>query len=75
MSANDYQVGGNHYATMGLQPWHVMEAVLPREEFIGFLKGSIIKYALRDGGKLGADDDAGKAAHYMEKLAEMQKAG
>ena len=75
MSANDYQVGGNHYATMDIQPWHVMEAVLTREEFIGFLKGNIIKYALRDGRKLGADDDYDKACHYMDKLAEMQKAG
>ena len=42
-SANDLQVGGQHYKEMGVQPWDVMEAVLSREEFIGFLKGNIIK--------------------------------
>jgi hypothetical protein len=72
MSANDYQVGGDHYATMDLQPWHVMEAVLTREEFIGFLKGNIIKYSLRDGRKPGAEDDADKARHYMDKLNDMR---
>lgn len=75
MSANDYQEGGDHYQKMGVEPWHVMEAVLTREEFIGFLKGNIIKYAMRDGRKPGAVDDFDKAVHYMEKLAEMQKAG
>ena len=72
MSANDYQVGGDHYKNMGVEPWHVMEAVLTREEFIGFLKGNIIKYAMRDDRKPGASDDLEKACHYMEKLTEVQ---
>lgn len=72
MSANDYQVGGDHYQKMGVEPWHVMEAVLTREEFIGFLKGNIIKYAMRDQHKPRAVDDLGKAHHYMEKLTEVQ---
>ena len=42
MAANDHQVGGTHYKDMKIQPWEVMEAVLTQEEFIGFLKGSII---------------------------------
>ena len=75
MSANDYQVGGDHYQNMGVEPWQVMEAVLTREEFIGFLKGNIIKYAMRDQHKPRAVDDLVKAHHYMEKLTEVQKAG
>ena len=71
-SANDLQIGGQHYKEMGVQPWDVMESVLTREEFIGFLKGNVIKYSMRQGKKDG--DDAGKARHYMMKLAEVQGA-
>jgi hypothetical protein len=47
-----------------------MECVLSKEEFIGFLKGNIIKYAMRQGKKEGSDD-AGKARHYKQKLNEV----
>ena len=71
MSADDIQVSGTHYKDMPIQPWAVMEAVLTHEEFIGFLKGNIIKYSMRQGRKLGAGDDADKAKHYLAKLKEM----
>jgi hypothetical protein len=71
MKADDIQIGGNHYKDMGVPPWDVMEAVLTEEEFIGFLKGNIIKYAMRQGRKLGAGDDAEKAKHYLAKLKEI----
>jgi hypothetical protein len=69
-TADDIQVSGNHYKDMPIQPWHVMESVLTREEFIGFLNGNVIKYSLRAGRKEGSDD-AGKARHYMQKLSEV----
>ena len=47
-----------------------MQAVLTPDEFRGFLKASIIKYAMRAGRKDGSDD-AGKAQHYRQKLAEI----
>lgn len=68
-SADDIQVGGSHYKEMSVQPWHVMEAVLTREEFIGFLKGNLIKYAMRQGKK--DSNDAGKWEHYKQKLDEV----
>jgi hypothetical protein len=71
MNADERQVSGNHYKDMPIQPWAIMEAVMTNEEFIGFLKGNIIKYSLRAGRKDGSDD-AGKALHYMQKLNEMQ---
>jgi hypothetical protein len=67
--ADDLQVSGNHYKDMPVQPWAVMQAVLTRDEFLGFLKGNIIKYSMRAGRKDGSDD-AGKAKHYMQKLDE-----
>lgn len=70
-TADDIQVSGNHYKDMPIQPWHIMEAVMNEDEFIGFLKGNIIKYSLRAGRKDGSDD-AGKAKHYMQKLKEVR---
>jgi hypothetical protein len=69
--ADDLQISGNHYKDMPVQPWELMQAVLTHEEFIGFLKGNAIKYALRAGRKEGSDD-LGKCRHYMMKLAEVQ---
>jgi hypothetical protein len=69
--ADDLQISGNHYKEMPIQPWAVMESVLTREEFIGYLKGNIIKYSMRAGRKVGSDD-TGKAIHYRMKLKELQ---
>jgi hypothetical protein len=69
--ADDLQVSGNHYKDMAIQPWELMESVLTHEEFVGYLKGNVIKYAMRAGRKDGSDD-LGKARHYMMKLSEVQ---
>ena len=69
-SANDKQVGGTHYRDMVVQPWEVIQAVLSRAEFIGYLRGNIIKYIMRQGKKEGSDD-AGKLKHYIEKYKEV----
>ena len=69
MTPNEYQVGGNHYKGMTVQPWEVMERLLTRQEFIGYLKGNIIKYGMRQG--LKDSDDGGKLAHYVSKLDEV----
>ena len=74
MSADDTQVGGTHYKDMPVQPWVVMESVLTHDEFVGFLKGNIIKYSMRQGHKQGSDD-ANKAKHYLMKLNEVTHAG
>lgn len=69
--ADDLQISGSHYKDMAIQPWELMEAVLTRAEFVGYLKGNVIKYAMRAGRKDGSDD-LGKAKHYMMKLKEIQ---
>ena len=70
MNADEMQVSGTHYKQMGIEPWAVMESVLTHEEFIGYLKGNIIKYAMRQGRKQESDD-SGKALHYKQKLKEL----
>ena len=68
---NVMQVGGTHYVSMPVQPWEVMESVMTREEFLGFLKGNIIKYSMRQGKKEDSDD-VGKLQHYIAKLKQVQ---
>jgi hypothetical protein len=70
-TANEYQIGGNHYKEMGVQPWDVIESTLSKEEFIGFLKGNIIKYSMRQG--VRGEIDSNKCRHYIVKLDEMCK--
>jgi hypothetical protein len=45
---------------------------MAHDEFIGYLKGNVIKYAMRDGKKEGANKDAEKARHYAAKLKEVE---
>lgn len=68
-AADQQQVGGTHYKDMGIQPWAVMQAVLTPEEWVGYLKGNVIKYGMRQGKK--DSDDANKARHYALKLSEV----
>ena len=70
LTADEIQEGGSHYKDMGVQPWTVMEALLTREEFIGYLKGNLIKYGMRQGKK--DSPDAEKWFHYNMKLKEVQ---
>ena len=63
------QVSGSHYVDMKLQPWTVIKSLLTVDEWRGFLKGNVIKYAMRQGRKEGSDD-AGKATHYLDKLRQ-----
>ena len=58
-----------HYQKMEIQPWDVMDDLLTKEEFIGYLKGNMIKYAMRQGKKQGSDD-AKKYKAYKEKLID-----
>jgi Protein of unknwon function (DUF3310) len=71
VTADDYQVGGNHYKDMGVPPWDVIESTLSKEEFIGFLKGNVIKYSMRQVQR--GDIDSNKCRHYIIKLDEMYK--
>lgn len=71
--ADKQQIGGSHYKDMGIQPWAVMQAVLTHDEWLGYLKGNVIKYGMRQGKK--DSDDANKAKHYAKKLAEELRKG
>jgi len=73
MAADDKQIGGQHYLTMPLEPWAVIDS-WPLEQRIGFYRGNAIKYVLRMGSKDQASQEIKKAIHYLEKLQELLEA-
>jgi hypothetical protein len=70
MKADDVQVAGSHYKESVVQPWTAMEAWMSKEEFVGYLRGNVIKYTARCN-KKGGIEDLKKARHYLDKLLEI----
>jgi hypothetical protein len=62
--------GPSHYTGLDIQPWEAMESWMTKDEFIGFLRGNIIKYLARAPRKGGVEDYR-KAKHYLEKLLSL----
>jgi hypothetical protein len=60
-----------HYNAGGIECIDAIEAMLPREQFIGFLRGQVVKYQWRMGRKGDAAQDAGKAEWYAARLAKV----
>lgn len=56
-----------------IQPIEVMQEHMTPEEFIGFLKGNIIKYTCRMGKKDSPDKEATKIHRYAEWLEKAAK--
>lgn len=54
----------NHYVNGAMQPIQVMQALMTREQFIGFLFGNEIKYRMRMNYKGQKDSDFKKALIY-----------
>ena len=55
-----------HYNELGIQPIEVMQALLTPTEFLGFLKGNIIKYSYRCGKKDDPKSELAKFERYQE---------
>jgi hypothetical protein len=64
--ANEEQVGGDHYRNKAIQPWDYIAS-----NNLGYLEGCVIKYVSRYKEK-GGMQDLEKAAHYLQKLMEIQ---
>lgn len=64
--ATETQVGGNHYASMKIQP-----TVFIHENNIPFLEGNVIKYVVRHRHKNGKQDIE-KAIHYLQLLLQLE---
>ncbi len=66
MSANEQQIGGNHYRKMAIQPWDYIAA-----NNLGFFEGNIVRYVSRWRAKNGVED-LRKAKHMIDKLIEIE---
>lgn len=56
-----------HYVGNGLSPMGAFQqGLISKEEYIGFIKGNIIKYVVRAGHKDDAIEDLNKAKHYID---------
>ena len=64
----------DYYKSNGLSPMDAFEkGLLSKEEFIGFIKGNVIKYSVRAGKKDDAVKDIDKAIDYLEWLKKVMK--
>lgn len=59
-----------HYTKGGIETIDYIKAKLSPEEYRGYLRGNLLKYASRLGEK--DSDDAGKAAWYAKRLEELK---
>ena len=64
--ANEEPVGGDHYKNKAIQPWDYIAS-----NNLGYLEGCVIKYVSRYKEK-GGIQDLQKAAHYLQKLMEVE---
>lgn len=68
MAANDKQVAGGHYQKQKIQHWDYVVA-----NDLDYFQGQITKYVSRWKDKNGIQD-LEKAAHFLEKYIEVEKA-
>ena len=66
MKALDFQVAGNHYKDLPIQPAEYIHA-----NAMGYLEGNVVKYISRWRKKNGLDDLL-KAKHYIDLLIELE---
>lgn len=66
-TANDRQVGGDHYKTDGLQHWDIVHMFK-----LDYFQGQITKYLFRWRKKNGLED-LEKARHYLDKYIELER--
>ncbi|MCR4302441.1 MAG: DUF3310 domain-containing protein [Sulfuricaulis sp.] len=72
--ADDVQESGDHYKTLAVQPWAAMQAWMPADQFVGYLRGCALKYLARAGSKGPTIEDYRKARHVLDKLIETLEA-
>lgn len=63
------QVGGSHYKG-AVQPWDLYRAMFTREEWVGYLKGTIMDYLIR---KKNGFEDLLKAQHVLDVLVATEE--
>ena len=62
-----------HYTQGGIECIDAMRAAMTADEFRGYLKGQVIKYAWRMGRKDARAQEAGKLAWYAARLEAFER--
>jgi hypothetical protein len=65
--ANEYMIAGDHYKQFQYETWDVIN-----DWGLGYFDGNAVKYLSRWRHKNGIED-LRKAAHYIEKLIELEE--
>ena len=64
----------SYYNENGFSPIDAFKrGLMSQEEFLGFIKGNVIKYVIRAGKKDDAVSDIDKAINYLELMKEVIK--
>lgn len=58
----------DHYTAGGIETIDIIKAKMSKDEYLGFLKGNVIKYITRAGRKLEEVKDLKKAQFYLDLL-------
>lgn len=70
----DDAINPSHYQVAGIpEAIEIMQGLMTKEQFEGFLWGNIIKYAYRYGRKGDEAETAGKIKWYAQKLKELKE--
>lgn len=67
MSANETQIGGDHYKTGGEEHWDRMWRLYGRGYFVGCITKYVERYHKKNG-----FEDLKKARHFLDKLIELE---
>ena len=68
---NQKEKVSEHYSTLEIEPFEIIEKDFTLEEQRGYYKGNILKYTLRD--KKQNKEDAVKIQVYAEKLQDLER--
>ena len=68
---NQKEKVSEHYSTLEIEPFEIIEKDFTLEEQRGYYKGNILKYTLRDKGQ--NQEDAVKIQVYAEKLQDLER--
>lgn len=68
-----YNQTGSYYKSGDLECIDVIEGVLTKEEYEGFLKGQVLKYLFRMDKKDPVGSDSKKLKYYADRLALSQQ--
>ena len=67
---HDMVTSPKHYRMQGVEAIDILEMSMTEEEFMGYLKGNMLKYIMRYKHKNKPKEDLQKAEWYLKKLIE-----